>query len=183
MQQIETENAPEPYEIVVKSLDRLAVASIRHLAPSVQEVGYFCETLYGQLYQRLGRLGVTWGNPELTLYHNEEYAEHDIDMEVAAPVAAEVIDTPPREDYLGFHTIAGSDLAAALIYEGPFAGIVGPIQSLLRWVGLHDHASVGALRELHLSGRAHEDTSDAMRIIELQIPIAPIAALQTQAVK
>lgn len=183
LQQIETENAPEPYEIVVKSLDRLAVASIRHLAPSVQEVGYFCETLYGQLYQRLGRLGVTWGNPELTLYHNEEYAEHDIDMEVAVPVAAEVIVAPPREDYLGFHTIAGSDLAAALIYEGPFAGIVGPIQSLLRWVGLHDHASVGALRELHLSGRAHEDTSDAMRIIELQIPIAPIAALQTQAVK
>ena len=58
--------------------------------------------------------------------------------------------------------------------------MVGPIQSLLRWVGLHDHTSTGALRELHLSGPAHGDSADATRIIELQIPIAPIATLQTQ---
>ena len=58
LQQIETENDPEPYEIVVKSLDAVPVASLRHLAPSVHEVGYFCETLYGQLYQRLG--GSAW---------------------------------------------------------------------------------------------------------------------------
>jgi DNA-binding transcriptional MerR regulator/effector-binding domain-containing protein len=183
LQQIEMENEPEPDEIVVKSLDSLSVVSIRHLAPSVQEVGYFCATLYGQIYQRLGRLGVIAGNPELTLYHNEEYAEHDIDMEVAVPVADEIVAAPPRDDQLCFRTVAGSDLAAALIYEGPFSGIVRPIQSLLRWVGLHDHASVGALRELHLSGRAHDGTADAMRIIELQIPIAPITALPTQAVE
>jgi DNA-binding transcriptional MerR regulator/effector-binding domain-containing protein len=183
LQQIEMENEPEPDEIVVKSLDSLSVVSIRHLAPSIQEVGYFCATLYGQLYQRLGRLGVIAGDPELTLYHNEEYTEHDIDMEVAVPVAAEIVAAPPREDYLCFRTVAGSDLAAALIYEGPFSGIGRPIQSLLRWVGLHGHASVGALRELHLSGRAHDDTPDAIRIIELQIPIAPITALQTQAVE
>jgi DNA-binding transcriptional MerR regulator len=177
LQQIETENDPEPYEIVVKSLDALPAASLRHLAPTLQEVGYFCEMLYGQLYQRLGRIGVAWSEPELTLYHNEEYAEHDIDMEVAVPIATDIVAAPPKEDHLCFRTIAGNELAAALIYEGSFEGVIGPIQALLRWVGLHDHASVGALRELHLSGPAHGDTPDAMRLIELQIPIAPIATL------
>jgi effector-binding domain-containing protein len=178
LQQIETENEPEPYEIVVKSLDAVPVASLRHLAPSVYEVGYFCEALYGQLYQRLGRLGVAWGDPEMSVYHNEEYSERDIDMEVAVPVAFEIVAAPPREDHLCFRTIDGSELAAALIYEGSFDGVIGPIQALLRWIGLHDHASVGPLRELHLSGPAHDDTCDAMRIIELQVPIAPIAALR-----
>ena len=178
LQQIETENDPEPYEIVVKSLEAVPVASLRHLAPSIHEVGYFCETLYAQLYQRLGRLGVAWGEPELTFYHNEEYTERDIDMEVAVPVAPEIVAAPPHADHLHFRTIDGSELAAALIYEGTFDGVIGPIQSLLRWVGLHDHASVGALRELHLSGPAHDGPCDATQIIELQVPIAPIATLR-----
>ena len=55
--------------------------------------------------------------------------------------------------------------------------MIGPIQALLRWIGLHDHASVGALRELHLSGPAHDGPPDAPHIIELQVPIAPIGAL------
>jgi DNA-binding transcriptional MerR regulator len=186
LQQIESENAPEPYEIVVKSLDPLAVASIRHLSPTVQEVGYYCETLYGQLYHHLRRLGITWGEPELTLYHNEEYREHDIDMEVAVAVMTEVIaDTAagvrtsaaesPEANDLHFRTIPGSDLAASVIYEGSFAGVVGPIQSLLRWVCLHDHMPTGPLRELHLSGPAHDGSPDADRIIELVFPIAPLA--------
>jgi DNA-binding transcriptional MerR regulator/effector-binding domain-containing protein len=179
LQQIETENAPEPYEIVVKSLDPLPVASIRHLSPTVQEVGYYCETLYGQLYHHLQRLGIMWGEPELTLYHNEEYREHDIDMEVAVSVAAEAIAAtaaePSEASYLHFRTIPGSDLAASVIYEGSFAGVVGPIQSLLRWVCLHDHMPIGPLRELHLSGPAHDGAPDADRIIELVFPIAPLA--------
>jgi DNA-binding transcriptional MerR regulator len=173
LQQIETENAPEPYEIVIKSLEPLPVASLRHLSPTVQEVGYFCQTLYGRLYQRLAQLGIAWGEPELTLYHNDEYAEHDIDMEVAVPVAPEIVAASPREDYLHFRTIEGSELAAAVIYEGPFEGVVSPIQSLLRWVALHEHVPVGPLRELHLSGPAHDETAPANRIIEMQVPIAP----------
>jgi effector-binding domain-containing protein len=118
-------------------------------------------------------LGIAWGEPELTLYHNDEYAEHDIDMEVAVPVAPEIVAASPREDYLHFRTIEGSELAAAVIYEGPFEGVVSPIQSLLRWVALHEHVPVGPLRELHLSGPAHDETAPANRIIEMQVPIAP----------
>ena len=50
--------------------------------------------LYGQLYQRLGRIGVAWSEPELTLYHNEEYAEHDIDMGSSYAYSDSVSDLP-----------------------------------------------------------------------------------------
>ena len=176
LQQIEQENEPDPYEIVVKALGPVPVASLRHLSPSVFEVGYFCQALYDQLYKRLRKLGVEWQEPEVTFYHNDEYRERDIDMEVATSVAASLVAEPPADDHVRFRTVPGCDLAAALVFEGPYEQIVGPIQALLKWIGVHRHAPAGPLRELHLSGPAHEECrKGALPVIELQVPIVKIA--------
>ena len=175
LQQIEQENEPDPYEIVVKSVEPLPVASLRLVIPTVQEVGYYCQTLYGQLYRQLATAGVAWGGPELTLYHNDEYTETDIDMEVAAPVDGALVDAAPSVDHLAFRELPGHDLVAALVFEGQFEEVIGPIQALLRWIGMHRHAPAGPLRELHLSGPAHADEgSKALPVIELQAPIVKI---------
>lgn len=176
LQQIEQENDPDPYEIVIKGLEATPVASLRDLAPSVHEVGYFCTTLYAQLYARLGRLGVAWQEPELTLYHNDEYAETEIDMEVAVPVEEAVVAAAangllPTATPVEFRTLPACDLAAALFYEGPFAELNGPIQALLRWVGMQGCIPAGPLRELHLSGPAHGPQPNDQPVIELQVPI------------
>lgn len=176
LQQIEHEHDPEPYEIVVKELPPLHVASLRHLSPTILEVGYFCETLYGQLYTRLEELGVTPLEPEMTFYHNEEYADTDIDMEVAVPVDEMVAHTPPADDYLIFREEPGRALAAALVFEGEYSEVGGPIQSLLKWIGQHNHTTAGPLRELHLSGRSHGCgiVAASVPVIEIQVPITPI---------
>jgi DNA-binding transcriptional MerR regulator/effector-binding domain-containing protein len=175
--QIEQENNPDPYEIVVKGLEAVPVASLRHVAPTVFEVGYFCETLYAQLYRRLGQLGVAWREPEITLYHSEEYVETDIDMEVGITVDTLLVAAPPTDEHVRFREISGSDLAAALVFEGPYSDLLAPIQSLLKWVGVHRHAPAGPLRELHLSGPAHgaDADRDHLPVIELQVPIVKLA--------
>ena len=134
LRQIEQENDPDPYEIVVKSVPAVAVVSLRQMSPSVHEVGYFCATLYGQIYRRLEQLGVAPLEPEITLYHNEEYQEQDIDMEAAVPVAPEIMASavPVRADHLRFHELPALELAASLIYEGDFTEITTAIFSLLR---------------------------------------------------
>ncbi|MCB0136938.1 MAG: MerR family transcriptional regulator [Caldilineaceae bacterium] len=176
LQQIEQENDPDPYEVIVKSLEPLPVASIRLVSPTVQEVGYYCNTIYGQLYRRLREHGIELGEPEVTFYHNEEYADTDIDMEVATAIDGAVLKGAPVDDALIFRSVPGCDLAAALIFEGAFEDVVAPIQSLLRWIGLHKHVPAGPLRELHLSGPAHKNEApDSINVIELQVPIAPIA--------
>lgn len=176
LQQIEQENDPDPYEVVVKSLEPLPVASLRLVAPTVQEVGYYCNTLYGQLYRRLREHGIEPTAPEVTFYHNDEYTDTDIDMEVATAIGAADLEDAPADDAMRFRAVPGCDLAAALIFEGSFEEVVAPIQSLLRWVGLHKHVPAGPLRELHLSGPAHENGSEhAVNVIELQVPIEPIA--------
>lgn len=177
LQQIEQEHDPDPYEIVVKPLAELPVASLRAVAPTVQEVGYFCQTLYGRLYQLLTEAGIAWQLPEVTFYHNDEYREIDIDMEVAVAVADVAMTTLPTQSGLTLHCVPGCERAAALTFEGTFESVVGPIQSLLRWIGMHRHAPAGPLREVHLSGPAHRaNVTQALPIIELQIPIAPLDA-------
>lgn len=183
LRQIELENDPDPYEIVVKELEPLAVASIRHTAPTAMEVGYFCDLLYARLYRYLSESGISWQAPELTLYHNEEYRETDIDMEVAVPIAAPEVASdgvpdgtlPAGDESPHFHVIPGCTMAAALFFEGPFDQLLAPIQALVRWVGTHGHVPAGPLRELHLSGPAHVEKAGAhLPVIELQIPIIPI---------
>jgi DNA-binding transcriptional MerR regulator/effector-binding domain-containing protein len=126
LQQIEQENDPDPYEIVVKSVAPLPVAALRLTIPTVAEVGYYCNTLYGQLYRQLAAAGVAWDEPELTLYHNDEYTETDIDMEVATPVDAALVAAPPPVEHLMFRELPGHDLVAALVFEGHFEEVIGP---------------------------------------------------------
>lgn len=179
LQQIEQEHDPDPYEIVVKPLAELPVAALRVMAPTVQEVGYFCQTLYGRLYQMLAAAGIAWQTPEVTFYHNDEYRDTDIDMEVAVAVAENSLTQTPAPDGLILHRAPGCELAAALTFKGSFENVVRPIQSLLRWIGLHRHAPVGPLREVHLSGPAHAAlANDALPVIELQVPIAPLDAMR-----
>lgn len=188
LQQIEQENDPDPYEIVVKPLTALSIASIRLVSPTVEEVGYYCGALYARLYERLQEVGVSWQAPEVTFYHNDEYREHDIDMEVAVAVAEDALTDKVLTDRvsagvavqsdLTFRLAPACDLAAALTFECTFESVIGPIQSLLRWIGVHQHIAAGPLREVHLSGPAHQTNEEgALPVIELQVPIVPLSTL------
>jgi effector-binding domain-containing protein len=172
LEQIEQEGQPSPYEMVVKPLPAQAVAGLRQTVPTLAEMGYYCQTLYQSLYRALDRLGVTPLTPEITLYHNDEYRETDLEVEVAVPIAAGEVGRAPAEG-LTFRELPSAELGAALIYEGPFQRLTPAILALLRQVGLHGHLPVGPLRELHLSGPAHTavEDEDAPQVIELQLPI------------
>jgi hypothetical protein len=74
--------------------------------------------------------------------------------------------------------VPGHELVAALVLRGSVREVIGPIQALLRWVGMHRHAPAGPLREVHLSGPAHCGVDrDTLPVIELQVPIAPLDAV------
>ncbi|MEM7336739.1 MAG: helix-turn-helix domain-containing protein, partial [Chloroflexota bacterium] len=53
LSQLEHANEPSPYEILVKSIDPLPVASLRQLVPHIHEMGFYCETMTRSLYRKL----------------------------------------------------------------------------------------------------------------------------------
>lgn len=173
LRQLEQENEPSRYEVVVKSLPPQPIASLRTRVPTVDEMAYYCRTLYMQLYTALQQQQVQPLSPEITLYHNDEFTETDLDTEIAVAVQAQHIQQPPSASNLAFYELPAVESAASLIYEGAFANLEEGVLALLKYVGLHQHMIIGPLRELHLSGPAHPDGKAVVEtaVIELQIPI------------
>lgn len=174
LQQIEQEGQPSPYEIVVKPISAQAVASIRQIVPRIEEMGFYCRHLYQHLYTALKQAGVTPFQPEITIYHHEEYQEVDLDVETAVSISPSSLSlTPPTT--LTFRELPAANLAAALIYEGPFDKMTPAVLALLGYIGRHNHTVAGPLRELHLSGPAHAKGKVVeTAVIELQLPIRKI---------
>lgn len=176
LQQIELEGQSSPYEIVVKALEPIVVAGIRTIVPSIGQMGDYCCTMYEQLYAALEQHGLAPAGPELTIYHNEEFTEVDLDMEAAVVVQPSQHTLQNPTSSLLIHQLPGTPTAAALIYEGDFAEIDGAVLSLFGWIGSHQHTLAGSLRELHLSGPIHASGQFVEPgVIELQMPITKLA--------
>lgn len=174
--QLERGDDPSPYEIVIKPVDPLPVASLSQEVPHMHEMGVYCAALTRALYRHLQDRRIAWTAPELMLYHNEEYQETDLQVEACVALPDPLPAPQPADEALQFRVLPGHELVASLIYEGPFMDMTPAILELIRWVGMHGHVPAGPLRELHLSGPAHPDNPpDAAPVVELQMPIARAA--------
>lgn len=172
LQQIELEDQPLPYEVTLKSAEAMTIASVRQIVPTVAQMDFYCESMFKTLYQRLASRGISPGYPELTLYHLEEYQEIDLDVEVGVPVEAALLQSDLSPEPISICQIAAEDTVAALVYEGAYQGVAGAAQALLTWIGYNGGLVNGPLRELHLSGPAHQDGRLVEpAILELQLPI------------
>lgn len=172
LREIEQEGQPSPYEIVVKSVPAQTIASIRQKVPHISQMHYYCESLYAQLYQSLKQYNVEALQPEIALYHHEEYSETDLDVEMSVCVDPEHQDHALIEDKIIFRELPARELMAALIYEGPFREVGRAALALLNWIGTHGHSPLVPIRELRLSGPAHiRGKLQKEPVLELQMPM------------
>ena len=172
LQQIEDQERPFPYEVITKSVPTQTVASIRQTIPHFSEMGFYCESLYQQLYQGLAHHNIEPQKPEIALYHQQEFSEVDIDVEMCVAVRESLRDHEPVADTIQFRQLPAQEQVAALIYKGPFNRASQAALSLLAWVGTHNYAPMPPLRELRLSGRAHQDGElQQTPVLEFQLPI------------
>ncbi|MCA9922538.1 MAG: MerR family transcriptional regulator [Anaerolineales bacterium] len=175
LQQIEQQGQPIPYEVVVKPVAAQAIASIRQIVPFGEMDGY-CASLHRQLYQGLREHNIKPLQPELIMYHNDEYEETELDVEMAVPVAPQYLKHLTINGEITFRELPAHDLMAALIYEGPFGELSPAILALLAWIGMNGYTPLPPLRELRLSGPAHVDGKrDPAPVLELQVPIQKIS--------
>jgi DNA-binding transcriptional MerR regulator len=175
---LEAEGQPSPYEIVIKPVAEMAVASVRTIVPHIQDMEFFCEKLTRQVYIGLAAADIQPLQPELILYHPEEYQETDVDVEAAVAVHPKYLRQQVNNDRISFRLLPGYEAVAALIYEGPLRDVLPTVLMLLSWVAATQHVPAGPLRELHLSGPAHADNAvDEEMVTEFQLPIAPVAEI------
>ena len=159
---------------MVRAVPPLHVATIRDVLASDGEI----EWLFDELETYVARHGARANEPPLTVYHDAEYRERDLDVEVAVPVSRAL----PGGERVRVGELAGVATMACAVHAGSYATIAGAAQALLTWIGSNGFHMAGPLREvylrfgatglpfalpaIYLAGRAEDF------VTELQVPIA-----------
>ena len=193
LRQIEEENTPPRYEVVLKRVEAQTIVSTREMVPHVNEMGDYRWRIFDRFYRTLQTYGVGVKDVdlELVMYHNPEYIEENIDMEVAASIskaiqrklelALSMSSSPAREalahdpSALRMRELPAIATMASTVHAASLYDIPSAIIALYAWLGANGYRSAGHLRECHLFGSElyTQTPEDACKphILEMQIPV------------
>lgn len=163
------------YDVVVRAVDPQIVASIRQrVRVETDEVA----ELFDEVEQFAASYKVRAPSPPLLLYHDAEHQEAVQEIEVGAPLTANV----PSTVRVQVQTLPGSPSMACVIHTGGYAQLPLAFGILLRWIEANQYSICGPLREVYLRFGASNQgynlpavyltDDDNEFVTELQIPVA-----------
>ncbi len=164
LKQIEQEGQMPNYEIVLKKVPPLRVASLRDVIPSYGEQG----ELWGELERVIAQQGSHPMGPCLTIYHDPEYREREVDAEVCEPMDASVRSSGRVKVY----DLPGVETMASLVHHGSFETLSQAYSAFLAWTQANGYKVVGPDREIYLhTGKGPVQQDDPSYVTEIQIPV------------
>jgi len=158
---VEKEVKMPAYEVVIKKVDRQTVVSVRDVIPTYGDVGQ----LFGEVFGYLGSQGVAPIGPPLAIYHDGEYREKDVDVEVAVPVAGKV----PGNKRVKYQELPAVARMACAIHKGDYSGIGQAYNAVMSWVDKNGYRVTDCNREVYLQGPGQGDP--ASYVTEIQFPV------------
>ncbi len=167
LKQIEQEGRLPGYEVILKRVEAQFIASRREVVPTLEDLKEWFDTLFRELFTWLSRNGIRSTGPALALYHDHEFTEQDIDVEVGVVIAA----PPARISSAGpftCHDLPAESMACVL-HRGDYAKISQAYGALGGWTEANSYRIVGPFREFYLVGPDAADPS--AYLTEIQIPV------------
>ncbi|MEO6889110.1 MAG: GyrI-like domain-containing protein [Ktedonobacteraceae bacterium] len=171
LRQIEQEGIMPAYEVLLKQVEPLLVASVRTIIP----MGNDLEQPYGTIMAYLEQQRIQQAHPAMRLLYSR-YEWHDtglaIDVETAVPLSTEL----PGNEQISTRTLPGG-LMACTVYIGADLVIGQAYAALHRWVKDNGYQIIGPPRQVHLQ-RAELLDPDQY-VTEVQFPIEKLAARES----
>ena len=167
LRQIEQENFMSKYDVVIKKIDPIKVASVRGVVPTPPDQRTLWEDLMNYLYQQNARMI----GPPQAIYHDGEFKERDWDIEVCMPINE---DLAPKGS-VKVHDLPGFEKMACVVHTGSFATIGEAYDAIAKWIDQNSYQIVGPGRELNL--RVPEpigNQNDPNTVNEIQYPVKKI---------
>ena len=164
LKQIEQEDDMPDYEVVLKTIQPITVASLRETLPKYAAVG----SLFNELYDYLYRNEVKLGNYCIAIWHDAGYKESDVDAEAVVSVDKLL----PECDRIKVYELPGCDRAACAIHHGSYNTISQSYNYLLTWMENNGYRIVGANREVYIQGGQEQDNESY--VTEIQFPVEKI---------
>ncbi|ULQ59521.1 MerR family transcriptional regulator [Brucepastera parasyntrophica] len=165
METITDDTVSVRHDFIIKKIPAYQVLSLRKIIPD-----YFSEEL---LWKELGesvkkeKIRLPQNTENFAIYHDEEYKEQNVDVEICVRVDRREADRP---GIVWRTTEAVESMASTLVY-GPFENIAGVYLSFAHWLSAHTNFSMeGKNRQICHRGPWNE-TSPEKYITEIQIPV------------
>jgi DNA-binding transcriptional MerR regulator len=164
LRQIEQEGKMPTYEVLLKQVDPVLVASFREFVP----MGDNLARSYGKIVAYLDQRHVPYEQPTLLLLHSRHELRGDnmeIDVEVAVPLSA----APPDDnEQIAIRTLPVAQVAST-VHTGDSLSLGRAFAALYRWMNANEYRLVAMPRLLYLQRKEQMDPSQ--HVTEVQFPI------------
>ena len=169
LHQIEQEEQVSSYDVIVKQVEPLLVASIRAILPSHSAVG----TLFPEVYEAIvphvsEALGPCPGadGQSLVLWYDTEHKEQDVDG-----AAAYILRCPvPEKGRMRVHELPAT-LMATTIHHGPYTTMGQAHEAIHKWSEANGYQIVGPDREIYIYSKMPVRLDDPTYVTEVQYPV------------
>ncbi len=165
LQTFEQEATMPAYDVVLKKVAPLRVASMRGIAPNLEQIGLTLDRLFDQVIAYISQQGATVVGPGITVYHSMEYNDHDISVEACLPFEGALNDG----EQVKVVTLPAVETMASVIHRGSFSTLNLAYNAILKWIETNGYHINGPSRELNLEYERGGDQSKF--VTEIQIPV------------
>jgi DNA-binding transcriptional MerR regulator len=167
LRQIEQEEVMSKYDVVIKNVEKVKLASVRSVVPLPSEQG----PMWGELGEYLAVQGVKPVGPCFCLYHDDEFKERDWDIEVCEPITVNMKESASVK----VRELPAVDSMACTIHNGPFTTIGEAYNAIGKWITDNGYHITGPCREVYLHPNESGDQNDMNTVTEIQFPVEKIA--------
>lgn len=124
------------YDVSLKTLPKRYVASVRQVIPAYEQEGM----LWGIMMKETAAMNVQDANPSyaLSIYHDGEFKEKDVDVEVQKCVTGTYQDT----EHVKFKEMPSAEIASAT-YKGTYNQITQVNEAVAKWVADNGYEFAG----------------------------------------
>lgn len=151
------------YNVTCKELPRREVASLRKIIP-----GYYHEgELWKQMMAETAAQNLQMADPcySIAIFHDSEYREENVDVEVQMAVKGEYTDT----ENVRFRTVE-PQLVASVTYQGSYAQMGAVNQSLAAWIADNNYEISGPMFNIYHVGPA-QTPDESQWVTEVCMPV------------
>ncbi len=149
------------YDVTVKTLPERQVASVRQVIPGYDRQG----DLWGLFRRETAGMPLRGGELCLAIYHDGEYKESDVDVEIQMTVAEPFPDT----EHVKYKTVPAVEAACA-VFQGPYDQIGAVNEAVAAWVEEKGYAFAGPFFNIYRVG-PHETRDPEEYVTEVCYPV------------
>ena len=133
----------EQYDIVVREIEPQLVATFREVAVDDDRI----TSMFNELERYVDRFHARADRPPMSICHDPEYREENIDAEVVVPLKFAI----PGTDVFKVIEMPRLAQVACVVHKGNYATLYQAYNALLGWIEANGCQMRGPIREVYLS--------------------------------